>query len=176
MPIVDPKYLKFLQNIFKRNTDNDDHEAVITSMEHALEIVEEDSDLVKKELMLETADDDWLEDWGAWFGLSRLVGETDDHFRYRILTCMDDKVSIPAIKNGIKKIMGEDTQVSVYEPFEEVRMFNMSTFSGKGRYEDKYYYRVGVIDISINKEVTSDLERYVKLLASAGIRVYIHTV
>ena len=162
-----------------------------------LEKVKEDADLVKKELMLETAENEWLEDWGSWFGVSRLIGETDDHLRYRILSCMEDKVSIPSIQNGIAKILnldnirkddnsnailGEDPNtgktitISVYEPFEDVRIFNVSTFSGKGRYEDKYYYRIGVIDLKIDglDEVTEEVRDYIKTLNSAGIYLYVH--
>lgn len=170
------KYLKFLQNIFNINTDNNDHEAVITCLEQALSEVCDDASLTKHELMLATSSDDWLEEWGSWFNISRLPNEDDDHLRERILSSMDDRISIPAIKRGIKKVLGDNVEVDIYETYNGLRFFNRATFSGWGRYPNEDYWRIGVIDITINteQEISKDLINYIKSLTGAGILCYVH--
>lgn len=170
---VNGRYLKFLQNIFKRNTNNNDHEALITAMGQALETVEEDTNLVVESISLATAEGEWLEEYGSIFGVSRTPNETDEHLRYRILTCMDDKISIPAIKRGIKKLLGDDTEITIFEPYTELRRFNVSTFSNDGRFPDSDYWRIGVVDIKINKPVTDEVIGYINQLIGVGIKAVI---
>ena len=163
--------MKFLNSVFKREGANEDHNAVITGITKALETVDKDTDQMKNELQIPTATDSWLDEWGSWFGINRISGEADEPYRARILDVLADKVTIPAIIAGVKKVLGDNTIVKVYEPFVDVRIFNRSTFSGKGKYQNKDYYRIGVIDIILNKPITVELIKYVNLIKAGGISV-----
>lgn len=163
--------MKFLNSIFKRDGANADHKAVIDGITKALDTVDKDTDQMKNELLIPTATDTWLDEWGTWFGVTRISGEADEPYRARILDVLSDKVTIPAIIAGVKKVLGDNTIVKVYEPFVDVRIFNRSTFSGKGKYQNKDYYRIGVIDIILNKPITTDLIKYVNLIKAGGIAV-----
>ncbi|GLI90615.1 hypothetical protein [Bacillus subtilis] len=163
--------LKFLSVIFKQRNSNPDNEAFIEALSNQLQVANKDADLMEQELDLRQSSAEWLDEWGSWFGVKRLTGETDEHYRFRILTAMEDKVTIPAIKRGVKKVMGDDTVIKIYEPFEEIRYFNVSTFSGVGRFQDGDYYRIGVIDVIINKPITEELMAFINTLKAAGISV-----
>ncbi|QKE56356.1 baseplate wedge protein [Bacillus phage YungSlug] len=163
--------MRFLNSIFKREGANADHNAVIDGVTKALDTVDKDTDQMKNELQIPTATDSWLDEWGSWFGVNRIKGEADEPYRARILDVLSDKVTIPAIIAGVKKVLGDNTIVKVYEPFVDVRIFNRSTFSGKGKYQNKDYYRIGVIDIILNKPITIELIKYVNLIKAGGISV-----
>lgn len=163
--------LKFISVIFKREGTNPDNEAFFDALNNQLTVSREDADLVKKELNLLEAEGQWLDEWGDKFGLSRRTGESDEVFRDRILSLMENKVTIPAIKRAIKKVLGDDTIIGVYEPYVDVAFYNVSAFSGTGRYPDAVYYRTGVIDITINKPPTEMLARFVNRIKPASIIV-----
>jgi hypothetical protein len=164
--------LKFLQTIFKKGNGNSDHEAVLDSIGTALKSAGDDADLMKKELSIVDSEGEWLDEWGTWFGVSRLTNsETDESYLSRMLAVIEDKVTIPAIISGVKKVLGDNTIIKIYEPYHEIRYFNVSTFSGEGRYQDGDYYRIGVIDVIINKPVTDDLVTFINLIKGAGVSV-----
>lgn len=157
--------------LFKTSETNQDNEAFFGGLKAQLDIANEDAGLIKKELNLLTAEGQWLDDWGSDFGLQRRIGETDEKFLDRILSLMEDKVTIPAIKVAIKKVLGDDTIVSIYEPYVDLAFFNISAFSGTGRYPDKDYYRTHVIDITINKPPTEALVRFINKIKPSGVSV-----
>jgi hypothetical protein len=164
--------LKFLQSIFRRDQSNSDHKAVLDSIGTALKTAGDDADLMKKELSIVDSEGEWLDEWGTWFGVSRLSDyEEDNRYLDRMLSVIEDKVTIPAIINGVKKVLGDNTIIKIYEPYHEIRYFNVSTFSGEGRYQDGDYYRIGVIDVIINKPVTDELVKFINLIKGAGVSV-----
>lgn len=163
---------KFLSPVFKRDKANEVHKATLNSLDSSLESLNEDVDLIKLELLITEASSDWLKIYAEWFGVKLLSGETEDELRQRILmTLQREQVTIPAIISAVKDILGQDTIVEVYEPFNDVWIWNVSAYSGSDRYEDGDYYRIGVIDIIVNKEITSRLREYINVIVAAGVSV-----
>lgn len=166
--------LKYLRSIFKRVDANKDHQAVLDALDQSLQNIKVASEELKKELSILTASGLWLDKWGEWFGLSRKPSETDDGFRERILDVLrQDRLTIPAIIELIKKVLGDDTAIDIYEPYKNIFRWNISAYSGEDKYQDNEYYRTGVIDIKINKPVTEELLALINLIRAAGTRILV---
>lgn len=164
--------LTHLAKIFKTITGNEDHQAILDAVDQQLQGINSDTDQIISEMNINIADTNWLDLWGNWFGLSRSYQESDDDFRQRIFNVLlDPTVTIPAIVMITKRILGQDAVVTVYEPYHDVRYFNISTFSGSGHYEDGTYYRIGVIDVIVNKPITTQLVTAINNIRAAGVLV-----
>ena len=164
--------LKYLSTIFKQEGGNEENSAILDAIGNSLDQVNEDTDLIVDEMSIKRSTSTWLDKWASWFGIARTYGEVDISLRKRVLNVLTDAtVTIPAIVEMTKRILGDDTIVVVYEPYHDVRFFNVSTFSGKGKYEDDEYYRVGVIDVIVNKPVTDDLINAITLIKGGGIHL-----
>lgn len=169
--------MKYLPSIFKRQNANEDHQAVIDALTNAMTDIKTDTDVLQQELVITTSSGQWLDQWADWFGVKRKLNETDEALQTRVLEVLQQKrLTIPAIIELVKKILGEDTIVTIYEPFTDIRRFNVSTFSEKGRFQDGYYYRIGVVDIGTSKPVTSELIQLLNLIKAAGTKLIIHQV
>lgn len=166
--------LKFLSSVFKNvGKGGEVHNAVLNALDKAMEDLNEVSDQLKKELAIDTASGEWLDKWGEWFGVSRKAGESDGEYRERILGVLQyEKITIPAIIFYVKKILGEDTVVTIYEPYVDLRIFNRSSFSKQGKFPDGVYNRTAVVDIIISKPLTKELEFLLNLIRAAGVRIY----
>ena len=160
--------LKFLSNLFKNSTDQD-HQALVNAVGNQIDQAGTDADEVKTQMQILSATDQWLDYWAGWFGLVREAGESDATFRQRIVGCMADKCTTPALMDAAKRILGQDTIVTIYEPYNDIRYFNRSAFSSTGRYEDGDYYRVGVIDLQVNKPITQELQDVINSMVAAGV-------
>lgn len=160
--------LKFLSNLFKNSNDNE-HQSLINAIGNQVDSVGTDSDDVKTQMQIATATDEWLDYWAGWFGLVREAGELDADFRQRVIGCMADKCTIPALTDAAKRILGQDTIVTIYEPYNDIRYFNRSAFSQTGRFEDGDYYRVGVIDLQVNKPITQELQDVINSMVAGGV-------
>ena len=164
--------MKFLSPLFKKKNANADHQSIIDSIDNQLNQIDKDTDLIKPMMKLSEAEGIWLDEWGSWFGAIRNPGELDDDYRLRIKQVLtDEKVTIPALIKMTRRVLGEDTVVTVYETYNDIRLFNVSTFSGKGRYEDSDYYQVGVVDIKVNKPVTEELVEILNLTRGSTIKI-----
>lgn len=166
--------LRYLSSIFKRSTDgNDVHKAVLGSIENQLDTLNDDIDQLKNELAIDTADSVWLDKWGEWFGVTRKVGESDDDYRQRIIGALqNEKVTIPAIIEMTKLVLGEDTLVQIYEPYHNLRIFDISSFSQDGAFQDGSYYTTAVFDLIVNKPITDELIFVINLIKAAGVTPY----
>lgn len=166
--------LKHLRSIFKRAGANKDHQALLDALDQSLQQIRIASEELKKELSILTASNSWLDKWGEWFGLSRKPEEEDDDFRNRILDVLrQERLTIPAIIELIKKVLGDDTIINIYEPYKNIFRWNISSYSGEDKYQDNEYYRTGVIDITINKPVTEELLSLLNLIRAAGTKILI---
>jgi len=169
------KPLKLLSNIFKRaNVVNEEHLAMINTIEKTLSQIKDDTDLIKLEMLISSATGDWLNTWGDWFGVKRLIEEPDELYRKRILAVITKpKNTVPALIATARAYIGdENANVQVYEPHNDLRKFNVSKWGSQDRYQDGEYYSVGVADIHIPVPVTPVLRRTVDQAKAAGIRVY----
>lgn len=167
---------EYLRTVFRRTGGNAEHQAFLGSLENELQEIDTSTDHLSDELVITSSTGKWLEKWGAWFGTERRIGETDDSLRDRILeTLTQERLTIPALIALTKKVMGDDTNVTIYEPYEDVFQLDVSKLDEK-RLMDGEYYTIGVVDIAIDKPVTSELVALLNLIKAAGIKLVIHQV
>src|SRR5690606_4570014 len=118
----------------KTGTEND---IVLENIDNILEKASKDSMLTKDELSILTATGEYLDEWGSWFGIRRTDGEDDEQYRRRMLSVMSNpKSTIPAIEGTIRRYFNNpDMYVKVYEPHKNIKIFNISTFSGPDKFQ-----------------------------------------
>jgi hypothetical protein len=117
---------------------------------------------------------EWLDLWGARFGVTRDTGEQDGSYRTKILGQVTNKKNtIPALIEAVKRALGDDTTVRVEETYEDLRIFNVSTYSGTGKYQDSDTVRLGVVKIFINKPENEKLREEIYKTRASGTRVII---
>jgi hypothetical protein len=162
--------LQKLHGIFNRNSTGD-LKVVTTAIDNILTQTDKDLQALELEYSISTATGEWLDEWATWFGLYR-NGEDDESFRARIkLVLLKTKATIPAIIQEVKRVMGDDTYVKVFEPYNNVKLLSVSTLSGKDRFQDGEYWRMSVIDITIDKPITTEVIEAVDKIRGAGIKV-----
>jgi len=163
--------LQKLHGIFRRSSEGD-LKVITTAIDKILTQTDTDLQLLEMEYSITTSTGEWLDEWGTWFGLRRETNEEDDSFRARIkLVLLKTKATIPAIVAEVKRVMGADTYVKVFEPYNNVKLLSVSTLSGKDRFQDGDYWRMAVIDVIINKPVTQEVIQAVEKIRGAGIKV-----
>lgn len=124
--------------------------------------------------VITSATGEWLDAWGERFGVYRGTGEVDTDYRTRILgSVTDNKGTIPALIDAVHRALGSDTQVTVEETYNDLRIWNVSTFSGTGKYEDSDTIRLGVVKITINKEPNTQLAQEIFRSRASGTKVII---
>jgi hypothetical protein len=162
--------MKYLPSIFKRS-GNKDHQAVFDALDNAINDVRTSTDQLPNELKITTATGEWLDRWSEWFGVYRRQNETDEDLRNRILdVLMKDKLTIPAIVDLTKKVLGPDTVVTVYEPHVDIFQLDGSTLDNY-RLMDADFYRIGVVEVSIDKPATEEWIALLELIKGAGIKI-----
>jgi hypothetical protein len=117
---------------------------------------------------------EWLDSWGQRFNVYRNTNEVDSLYRTRILgQVLNAKGTVPALIDAVKRALGDDTVVTVEETYNDLRMFNISTFSGTGKYQDSDTVRLGVVKIIINKAPNTQLAEEIFKSRAAGINIII---
>jgi hypothetical protein len=115
-----------------------------------------------------------LDLWGEKFGVYRESGELDDPYRTRVLGKVTFvRGTIPALISATKRALGDDTVVQIDETYQDLRIFNVSTFSGTGKFQDTDTVRLGVVKIIINKPTNVKLLEEIGRTRASGIRVII---
>jgi len=145
---------------------------MMESIMQQLNQLDEDTKLMKLELVILTATGRWLDSWGEWFGILRTEGEEDEFYSKRIVaTTVKPKSTIPALISAVDEVAGyTGDQTSVFEPHKFIARHNMSKFSGKDRYTDGVYWRSGVIDLLLPYDITEDVRNTVESVKAAGIK------
>lgn len=165
------KLLNSLSRIFNRNTLGE-NKHVTEALDNSLDIVAKDVKLLDREYIINQATGEWLDEWGSWFGIRRLANETDESYGNRIVAIVaNPKSTIPAITDSIRSYLGPDSFVHVYEPFNDIFKFG-SSFSTTHRFQDATYYRMGVIDISVESEITKELIDTLNKIKAGGVKIY----
>lgn len=127
--------------------------------------------------VLLTSTGQWLNMWGDKFGIGRKLNESDTLYRKRIMDSVTAlKGTIPALIAAVKRALGEDTIVLVKQTYEDLRIFNVSTFSGTGKFQDSDTVRLGVVILQINKEPNDRLREEIYRSKSMGTRVIIEVI
>lgn len=164
--------LKYLPSIFKRE-GNTEHNAILGAIKNALDDTRTNTDDLQNELKITTATSEWLDRWGEWFGVKRQPNETDSNLQTRILsTLTQDKLTIPALTNIVKNVLGQDTTVTVYEPYTDTFVLGHSMLN-QAILQDGEFYRIGVVRITVNKPLTDEVITLLQLAKPAGVKLVV---
>jgi hypothetical protein len=162
--------LKYLSSILK-SLGNSDHQAVIDALSNAMGDIRTNTDQLPNELNITTASAEWLERWGEWFGVNRLPNETDIALQGRVLDTLTQlRLTIPAITALTKKVLGADTIVTIYEPYTDMFQLDNSTLDNF-LLTDGDFYRMGVVDVSVNKVATPEWIALLNTIKAAGTKI-----
>ena len=166
--------LKRLSSIFTKK-ENSEIGYLTSSIDNSIsEVLDTVTDIELYQSVIPSATGEWLDLWGNRFGVPREPGELDESYRNRILSeVTNQKGTIPALISAVKRALGEDTKVRVEETYQDLRIFNVSTFSGTGKFQDSSTVRLGVVKIFINKPENEKLRKEIWKTKASGIRVII---
>ena len=141
-------------------------------MNHSLEKIVEEMTEMELHSVVTSCTGEWLDSWGKWFGVPRESGEEDATYRPRILESVTmKKVTIPALIDAVKRALGADTAIQIEETYQDLRIWNVSTYSGTGKYQDSDTIRLGIVRIIINKEPNDRLREEIWKTKASGVRV-----
>ena len=144
------------------------------TLDNALNAVIDQMSDMELQSVITSSTGEWLDSWGTKFGVPRESGETDLSYRPRILASVTTKkATIPALIEAVKRALGDDTVVTIEETHQDLRIWNVSTFSGTGKYQDADTVRLGVLKIIINKQPNERLAEEIWKTKATGIRVII---
>lgn len=145
---------------------------LVDAVSNSLDTSFTDIELLKLEMYLKSATGRWLDIWGKWFKTYRKSGESDTDYRDRIIiTVMKSKNTIPAIVEGIRDYLKDDSLIIVYEPYKNLKTFNKSVFNGADAFRDGIYRRHAVIHIMLESSPSQELKDIVNELKAGGVRV-----
>lgn len=164
--------LDHLKTIFKRSP-NEETKAVLEAIQESVGAVSRDVQSLKAQFDIGTAEGEWLDEWGTWFS-PRKVGESDADYSARILALVSKpRVTIPAILEEARRIFGEDTWVTMLEPYTLTFILGESKLSGDHRFSDERYYRTGTIDLSVSAPLPPRVLDNFQEIKSGGVIIYI---
>jgi len=87
------------------------------------------------QMVIATAEGEWLDLWGALYGVPRLDGETDPQLRLRIpVEAFRLRVNPRAIEVAIKDLTGKT--VTILEPWKDIFTLDESLLSGPDKMQD----------------------------------------
>lgn len=165
--------LKRLHSIFTKNSQSEVG-YLSGAIDDSLEKVKDTVTDMELMSVITTATGEWLDWWGDRFHVLRESGESDTEYSERIKESVtNQKGTIPALISAVKRALGEDTIVRAEETYEDLRIFNISTFSGTGKFQDSDTVRLGVVKIFINKMANDKLREEIWKTRSSGIKVII---
>ena len=92
-----------------------------------------------RQMIIWQAEDEWLDLWGALYGISRPAGMTDEQFQQLIpIEAFRLRVNAHAIEQAILDATGWDVRIE--EPWKEIFTLDQSTLSGPHRFYDGEHY------------------------------------
>lgn len=173
MTSLGAKLERWLHPIWKRMTlssDDSVNNAIIGALDNQLSDSEQRFLKTKVETSLQTADGDWLDKWGYWFGQRRLNGWSDDEYRQHIVYHVTHgRNTIDSIKEAIANFLNVNKDsIYIYEPYIDMFILNDSLLNSN-KYLPSTYYRYAVIDIRISSNIPSEVISIINLFRPAGV-------
>lgn len=166
---------KKLSSIFTKKEDSEIF-YLTSTVERELEGVISQLSEMQIQTILSSSTGDWLDLWGNKFGIFRSKDELDDPYRKRIMDSVTSlKGTIPALIAAVKRALGDDTNVLVHETYKDLRIFNVSTYSGTGKYQDSDTVRLGVVVLYIDKYPNDKLREEMWKSKAMGTKIIIET-
>lgn len=119
--------------------------SVLDAYAVALEDANVDVEAAIRQLYLGTAEGEWIDEWGSYFGLPREDGEADEEYRVRLLVeTLRPRVNALAIEKAVLDMTGK--QISLYEPWRDIFILSEdSALSGEHRLHDGNFYTFNII-------------------------------
>lgn len=118
--------------------------SMLDAYAQALEDADVDIAAAIRQLYLGTAEGEWIDEWGGYYGLQRDQGELDDDYRVRILVeTLRPRVNAIAIQKAVLDITGK--RVKIYEPWVDLFILSGSDLSGAHKMHDGEFYTHNVI-------------------------------
>ena len=176
-------FLSYLRGIYKLNLNQSSrvHHALIQSIYDCFIMANEDINLMRLEMCLNTASGYWLNCWGEYFSVYRKSGESDEVYSNRIISSIiQPKSTIPAIKDNIVNYLNSTTLTEEYtkedilirEPWKEVAKYShKGVLSKDARFFSDDYYCHAILDISIPENVTTELIDMIAAIKAAGVKI-----
>lgn len=151
---------------------------ITESLRQAIEEAGIDTETGKKMMYLASAEGEWVDYWGSYFGVSRLANEDDDHYKQRIISeVVRPKQTVEGIIDCIATYTGLDkNQIIIFEPFVKLRPLDFGAITDETYLAGWYYWTWAVIDIQIPVQIDEELTRIINELTKAyGVKVFITT-
>lgn len=166
-------FIKKLPFWFNRDS-KEELGAVLTAMDRELNAVHVDILKLKAEFNLNTSTTLWLDEHGSWYGVPRLLQESDEDYRKRIWKeITKGRLTIPSIISAIEELLYKGSSVSIKEPYRNIFKLSESKLSEDHWIQDGIYVSHGVIDIVINGPVPDGLRELIEELRSGGVKVFV---
>lgn len=148
--------------------------AFFSAIEDILSSTEKDTIDSKVESYLNSADGEFLDEWGSWFGVARKDNQSDDDYRKWIITYATLKRGTKkAIIDAIKMYLDmSDATISVYEPYKNVFQLDKSKLDGLDHLSGDYY-RWGIINIFVDRPVPESIYQIIRDFKPAGVNFFI---
>lgn len=152
------------------SSDDSVNNAIIGALDDQLSDSEQRFLKTKVETSLETADGNWLDKWGYWFGQRRLNGWSDDEYRQHIIYHVTHgRNTIDSIKEAIANFLNVNKDsIYIYEPYRDMFILNDSLLNSN-KYLPSTYYRYAVIDIRISSNIPDEVISIINLFRPAGV-------
>jgi len=160
------------------DTQPDELYNITESLRQAIEEAGIDVETGKKMMYLTSAEGEWVDYWGSYFGVSRLANEDDDHYKQRIIgEVIRPKQTVEGIIDCIATYTGLDkSQIIVFEPFVKLRPLDFGATTDATYLAGWYYWTWAIIDIQIPIQIDEGLTRIINELTKAyGVKVFINT-
>jgi biotin operon repressor len=145
----------------EQGASNGDHITAFTSLlwtlftGYARELTEAERQISQAllQMVIGTAEGEWLDLWGALYSVQRLVGETDVAYRVRIpREAFRIRVNARAIELSVKQLTGKT--IRLLEPWQDVFTLDVSVLDGPHKFQDSDrigpFFIQAVSDLSID--------------------------
>lgn len=171
-------FLKHLHPLMRRKRKSKDYQDVNYAIINALQeqFTEMESDSVKSKIQssLETATGEYLDIWGDWFGLPRKEKEHDTEYRNRIIEYfLLKRGTNNAIIKAVKDYFNDsETDITIYEPFQNIFFTNRSKLNGNDHLMG-HYYRFAVIDVTIGRPFPPEIIDIINKFKPAGVQLFL---
>lgn len=122
---------------------------------YAASLEEADGNIVDglKQAYLHSAEAEWLDLWGGYFGVARDVGEADAAYVLRVVReVLRPRVNGIAIEMAVKELTGLD--VTLREPWKEIFTLDLSALSDQHHFQDGSFYTWNVFQPIYHSPVT----------------------
>jgi hypothetical protein len=128
--------------------------SLMDAFANGLEVAERDGIIAGlQQAYLHTAEGEWLDLWGSYFGIRREDGEDDAAYLHRtVAEVLRPRSNALAMEQTIKDLTGVD--VYLREPWREIFMLDASTLSGAHRMQDGSFYTWTVFQPQVRQQIS----------------------